>query len=82
MFKECQEHEKLPSKTLIQDVATRWNSSYLMLERFNEQKAAVELFCFKKKVTCLNSEEWMHVEILIKILGLIFLIIYYILIFK
>ena len=41
-FKSLQEgHEKL---TLVQDVSTRWNSSYLMLEKMVYLKRSIQIF--------------------------------------
>jgi len=34
----------LPVHQLLQDVTTRWNSSYIMLDRLSEQKRAVSLY--------------------------------------
>jgi len=34
----------LPNHQLIQDVATRWNSTYHMLDRLSEQRRAVSLY--------------------------------------
>lgn len=40
-----QKQHELPEHKLVQDVATRWNSTYLMLERLNEQKKAITSYC-------------------------------------
>ncbi|XP_065639326.1 zinc finger BED domain-containing protein 4-like [Hydra vulgaris] len=42
-LKEIQSQLKLPEHNIIQDVSTRWNSTYYMLERFIEQKKAITL---------------------------------------
>ena len=41
LFRENQKKQDLPKHKLIQDVCTRWNSSYDMLQRFLEQQPAV-----------------------------------------
>ena len=43
-FNACLSRLNLPKKVLIQDVKKRWNSVFLMLERFLELKEAVVLF--------------------------------------
>ena len=40
-FHQIQSQLKLPEHVLIQDVSTRWNSSYYMLQRLVEQKKAI-----------------------------------------
>ncbi|XP_061880796.1 E3 SUMO-protein ligase ZBED1-like [Entelurus aequoreus] len=42
VLKEKQELLQLPRHSLILDVRTRWNSLYLMLERFTEQYPAIQ----------------------------------------
>lgn len=41
LFNQKQKMLQLPEHKLIMDVRTRWNSSYLMVERFLEQQVAV-----------------------------------------
>uniref|UniRef100_A0A183C515 Zinc finger BED domain-containing protein 4 n=1 Tax=Globodera pallida TaxID=36090 RepID=A0A183C515_GLOPA len=59
-LEDAQTQEKLPRHALIQDVPTRWNSSYLMGERLTEQRRALELYVFKYKPNfcILDDEEW------------------------
>lgn len=64
-----QEERNLPQHTLIQDVATRWNSTYYMLERLLEQKAAVAVYASNHaNVTALNANQWKLAENVVKIL--------------
>ncbi|EZA46510.1 Zinc finger BED domain-containing protein, partial [Ooceraea biroi] len=41
---QFQEPSGLPKHALIQDVETRWNSTYLKMERLFEQKVAINLY--------------------------------------
>ncbi|KAI4809482.1 hypothetical protein KUCAC02_018361 [Chaenocephalus aceratus] len=42
VLEQKQEMLHLPKHRLINDVATRWNSSYEMVERYLEQQSAVK----------------------------------------
>ena len=42
-LKEIQSQLKLPEHKIFQDVFTRWNSTYYMLESFIEQKKAIAI---------------------------------------
>jgi len=43
-LRECQQSCDLSTHHLIQDVETRWNSTYLMLQRISEQQKALNLY--------------------------------------
>ena len=59
----------VPSHKLLQDVETRWNSSYLMLERLVEQKTAVNLFSVQQGgISTLSASEWELAERVVRIL--------------
>ncbi|CAI6354104.1 unnamed protein product [Macrosiphum euphorbiae] len=59
-----QEQMNLPKLKLIQDVVTRWNSTYDMLQRFVKVKDAINstLAVLQANVELLTSEEWIIVE--------------------
>jgi len=61
----------LPAHQLLQDVATRWNSSYIMLNRLSEQKRAVSL-CLadddKSVGLQLTSHQWTLMARVVKLL--------------
>lgn len=44
-LENLQKQYNLPQHKLVQDVATRWNSTYLMLDRVYEQRSAITAYC-------------------------------------
>jgi hAT family C-terminal dimerisation region len=47
---------------LIQDVPTRWNSTFYMLERLLEQKKAVSLYTLEANIPILDAHQWNFLE--------------------
>lgn len=59
----------IQEKKLVQDVSTRWNSTFYMLERLNEQKSAVSLYTAEYgDITNLTGNQWMLLENLLNLL--------------
>ena len=62
-FKNIQQQLGLPDHCLIQDVTTRWNSSYYMLERLIEQKRAITVANTEcQPPTELRASQWLLAE--------------------
>ena len=69
---ECQRRANRPVKALIQECITRWNSTYLMLERFLEEKEMIREFAEKfgvgHSIGSLSDEEWTMLEVTLELL--------------
>ena len=53
---------KLPEHQLVQDVPTKWNSSYMMLLRFVEQRDTLVVYAEKHDIRMLTEEQWTTAE--------------------
>lgn len=61
----------LPNHKLIQDIQTRWNSTYYLLERLSEQKRAISVYISESRSVNfenLTSDQWEVIEHLLKLL--------------
>ena len=71
MFQQVQEQLGLPKHCLFQDVSTRWNSSFYMLQRLLEQKRAITVAsteCESTPPTELRAQQWTLAEKVVKML--------------
>jgi hypothetical protein len=67
---ELQAQLNLPHHQLIQDVATRWNSSFYMLERLLEQRQALVLYATENDaVSTLSAFQWDVMKTIVGLLG-------------
>ena len=53
---------------LVQDVKTRWNSTFLMLQRLNLLKATVQLYAGDHEITIPTANEWQLMEKVLRLL--------------
>ena len=69
-LKGLQVQLKLPANKIITDCPTRWNSTYYMLQRLLEQKAAITVMCSSSggPRASLSVSEWSILEELVQIL--------------
>ncbi|XP_003242294.2 zinc finger BED domain-containing protein 4-like, partial [Acyrthosiphon pisum] len=75
LLNNYQKQEKLPERKFIQDVTTRWNSTYLMITRFLEQKKSViGLAPYIHLKVSLTSEEWVLLDEISKVLEIFYLV--------
>lgn len=68
-LKSIQQELNLPNHQLVQDVSTRWNSTYYLMERLLEQKRAVSLYITDHETLInLTHAQWELLEQCIKLL--------------
>ena len=67
-FNACKKTAKTKDHQLIQDVITRWNSCFLMFERFLEQKDALVLFLADEDDLSISSNDWLNIKIFCEVL--------------
>lgn len=75
LLNSYQKQENLPEQKFIQDVTTRWNSTYLMITRFLEQKKSViGLAPYIHLKVSLASEEWVLLDEISKVLEIFYVV--------
>lgn len=67
-FQSFQSEHKLPKHELLQMVETRWDSEFIMLQRFVEQKAAIISEQSKAGIDSLTVQEWKLIEGYVEVL--------------
>lgn len=68
-FVDCQQSCDVVVHKPLQDVETRWNSTYIMIERLVEQRRAVNLFSVDHgAIDTLSSSEWELADRLVRVL--------------
>ena len=66
---ELQEQHKIPQHSLVQDVTTRWNSTFLMLQRIVEQKKAIVSYVSDaQNLPSLDGNKWNLLSKLVSVL--------------
>jgi hypothetical protein len=59
----------IPQHKLKQDVETRWNSTFLMLERLAEQRKALNLYSVERgNIDTLSASEWELIDRIVRVL--------------
>lgn len=69
-LKAIQKELDMPENKLVQDVPTRWNSTFYMLQRLLEQKRAVNVYASENdtSLSVLSSNQWNLLSSLINLL--------------
>ena len=66
---EIQDQLNLEKHKLIQDVTTRWNSTYFMLKRNLEQRKALVMYAVDNKIPTLTTYQWGFVQKILQLLS-------------
>lgn len=61
-LKVLQERLKLPKTRLVQDVLTRWNSTYAMLDSLIKNKTALAAFSAEHELPALSADQWILID--------------------
>ena len=61
-LKVLQERLKLPKTRLMQDVLTRWNSTYAMLDSLIKNKTALAAFSAEHELPALSADQWILID--------------------
>lgn len=70
-LKQIQDDLNIANRKLVQDVSTRWNSTYYMLERLYEEKRSICIYANEHaKITNLTKTQWDLVASLIQVINL------------
>lgn len=70
LLRASQEEHNVPKHVLIQDVTTRWNSTYYMLCRLYEQRVAIQAVLLKTNCDYeFSTQEWKIIDELTKMLS-------------
>ncbi len=70
-IREIQRRLKMPIHKFTQEVPTRWNSTYYIIDRLYEQKESIVLYFNENTETDLDelsNSDWKHIETLLNIL--------------
>lgn len=67
-LKELQDQLNLKNHKLLQDVPTRWNSTYYMLERIIEQRKALVTYAIDANIDTLSTYQWSLAEKIVQLL--------------
>lgn len=68
-LKTYEKEQGLPELKVVQDVPTRWNSSYLMIDRLVRIKRALQLYCIESPdLPNLTNNDWILCSSLLHIL--------------
>nr|XP_012224904.1 PREDICTED: zinc finger BED domain-containing protein 4-like [Linepithema humile] len=68
-LKAIQRELNMPTLKLVQDVQTRWNSTFYMLQRLFELKRAISIFTIETEaIVNLSSHQWSLLENCLKLL--------------
>ncbi|XP_071054789.1 zinc finger BED domain-containing protein 4-like [Onthophagus taurus] len=67
-LKDIQTELNVDHKKLVQDVTTRWNSSFYMLQRILEQKRVLNIYAADNDIVTLNTNQWSLIQPLLDLL--------------
>ena len=67
-LQKLQKSQQLPQHSIIQDITTRWNSTFYMMERIKEQKMALVTYAADNDIPTLTQHQWSLVDKVVALL--------------